>query len=182
MITGEHAVSLADSTESPPSASFEQIYQLNADGVFRFCLSQIDNHATAEDLAHDTFVRALRAYDRAPPDLESVRGWLLAIARNLTTDYFRHRARWRRLLTSEPAVAVSGRDLEEEVVDRSELRRVTRAAQKLGQRDRQLIGLRVAAELSYREIGNVLGISEQVTKVATFRALAKLRHQMEKTS
>jgi RNA polymerase sigma factor (sigma-70 family) len=70
-------------------------------------------------------------------------------------------------------------DVEKLVQDRAELQRVNAAIGKLGNRERDLIGLRVAADLSYREVADVLGISEQVAKVATFRALKKLRLKLE---
>ena len=53
---------------------------------------------------------------------------------------------------------------------RADIIRVTAALAALRDRDRQLIGLRIAADLSYREIAAVMDSSEQVVKVATFRA------------
>jgi DNA-directed RNA polymerase specialized sigma24 family protein len=46
---------------------------------------------------------------------------------------------------------------------------------------RQVIGLRVAADLSYREMAEVLGTSEAAAKMATHRALTKLRARLEAT-
>jgi RNA polymerase sigma-70 factor (ECF subfamily) len=53
--------------------------------------------------------------------------------------------------------------------------------QQLRRRERELIGLRVAADLSYRDIGAILGISEDAAKVATHRALTRLRAHLEET-
>jgi len=58
---------------------------------------------------------------------------------------------------------------------RADIKRVTTALAGLGDRERQLIGLRVAGDLTYREIADVLGTSEAAAKVATHRALTKLR-------
>jgi RNA polymerase sigma factor (sigma-70 family) len=58
---------------------------------------------------------------------------------------------------------------------RVDIERVTTALAAFRDGERQLIGLRVAADLSYREIAEVLGTSEAAAKVATHRALTKLR-------
>jgi RNA polymerase sigma factor (sigma-70 family) len=49
-------------------------------------------------------------------------------------------------------------------------------------RERELIGLRVAADLSYREVGELMGMSEPAAKVATHRALRRLRERLGKAS
>jgi len=61
----------------------------------------------------------------------------------------------------------------------SELERATAAIARLRTRERELIGLRVAADLSFREVATLLGISEEAAKVATRRALRKLRSKLE---
>jgi RNA polymerase sigma-70 factor (ECF subfamily) len=70
-------------------------------------------------------------------------------------------------------------DVEVDAEQRDQLRRVSAALATLRSRDRELIGLRVAADLSYRQIADVLGSSESVVKVATHRALTKLRIRLE---
>lgn len=62
--------------------------------VWRFCAHQVGSEA-AEDLAQDTFVRAIRGLGRFRGDA-SARTWLLAVARNTCTDHLRARTRRRR--------------------------------------------------------------------------------------
>ncbi len=156
---------------------FEDLYRCHASGVHRYCVSQVCDRAAAEDLTHETFVRAFVAYERVGPDLASARAWLLAIARNLCADHHRRTGRWRRLvsrLVDRPAG-----DVETVAQRRVDLERVTAVLTAFREKERQLIGLRVAADLSYREMAEVLGTSEQAVKVATHRALTKLRARLE---
>jgi RNA polymerase sigma-70 factor (ECF subfamily) len=163
---------------------FEEVYRCHAGSVHRFCLSQVSDQAAAEDLTHETFVRAFVAYERAGPDLDAARAWLLTIARNLCTDHHRRRGRWRRLLgrMAERPGTATGPDVEAVAQRRVDLLRVTAALATFRERERQLIGLRVAADLSYREIGEVLRISEAAAKAGTHRALTKLRALLENAS
>ena len=158
----------------PDPAAFEQLYSEHAAAVHRFCLSQVGDRALAEDLTHETFARAYAAYDRVHPEAGWTLSWLLAIARNLSRDHHRARGRWRRVAEQLDSAGQPPQTVEEI----AEVRRALSAIAELGARDRELIGLRVAAGLSYREIGALLGQSEDVAKVATFRALARLRKRL----
>jgi RNA polymerase sigma factor (sigma-70 family) len=160
---------------------FDDVYATHAASVYRFCLSQLGDADTAADLTHDAFIKAFAAYKRVRPDSASIRTWLLSIARNCCIDRHRQNGRWRLLFRHLQQSRDRPIDVEKLVHDRAELQRVNAAIGKLDSRDRDLIGLRVAADLSYREVAGVLGISEQVAKVATFRALKKLRLKLEDT-
>jgi RNA polymerase sigma factor (sigma-70 family) len=172
--------------QPPPAASmdalpFDQLYTAHVASVHRFCLSQVGERA-AEDITHDTFVRAYAAYDRVFPTAASGRAWLYSIARNLTTDHHRRHATWRRVLERQRRDAPEQRDVESVAEARSRLREVAAAMAGLRTRERELIGLRVAADLSYREMGELLGLSEAAAKVATHRALHRLRERLGRAS
>jgi RNA polymerase sigma-70 factor, ECF subfamily len=162
------------------SAVFENLYSEHAAAVHGFCLSQVGERSLAEDLTHETFARAYAAYDRVHPEAGWTRSWLVAIARNLSRDHHRARGRWRRLTEQLETAGRPPQTVEEIAEVRAELRLVVSAMGELGVRDREVIGLRVAAGLSYREIGALLGQSEDVAKVATFRALARLRKRLRR--
>jgi RNA polymerase sigma-70 factor (ECF subfamily) len=160
-------------------ASFEDMYERHAGSVHRFCLSQVHDPAVAEDLTHETYVKALIVYERIRPDLTSPRGWLITIARNLCAEHHRRLGRVRRLLPRLVQGPSPAADVVAIAQDRLEVGRVTSALATLREADRQLIGLRVAADLSYREVADVLGMSEAAAKVATHRALTRLRARLE---
>lgn len=178
-------IALLDSeNDDPPQAqaSFDGVYAAHSGSVYRFCLAQIGQAEAAADVTHEAFIKAFAAYDRVSPDPETTRTWLLSIARNCCIDYHRQNSRWRRLLSHLQFSAVLSGDVESMVHQRSELERVNAALVRLGLRDRELIGLRIAAELSHRQIAGVLGMSEQAAKAATRRALKKLRSKLEEQS
>jgi RNA polymerase sigma-70 factor (ECF subfamily) len=71
---------------------------------------------------------------------------------------------------------------EHSVQVRSELRIVIDGIAQLPSRDRQLVGLRIAADLGYAEIGRIMGMTERAATVATSRALARVRsYETERT-
>jgi RNA polymerase sigma-70 factor (ECF subfamily) len=163
------------SANQPAHLDFSEVYCRHADAVFRFCLSQLHDRSAAEDVTADVFAAAFAAFDRAPLDSEGVRPWLFRIARNATIDHQR-KSRTRFLLFG---ALRSGRthaaDVESTVELRQELRDVLAAIRGLRRREQQLIGLRVGGGLTYAQIGDVMGIKENAARMATQRAIEKVR-------
>lgn len=169
-----------DAAEARPR-SFEQVYRDHAARVFRYCLSQVSNRGDAEDLASDVFAAAFHAFAGAnvPPEAEP--SWLLRIARNAVIDYRRKHSRRSALVArffggeteADPKVNVEG-----EVVMRDEVRQMLAAMAHLSDKDRTILGLRVAAGLTYAEVGGIMGLSDHAATMACRRALARLQRHM----
>jgi RNA polymerase sigma-70 factor, ECF subfamily len=160
---------------------FEEVYRTHLDAVFRFCLMQLRDRDAAEEVTADVFSRALAAYARVQPD-EGVLTWLMSIARNRAVDHFRAERRSERLATLLRRNTTPLRDPAEVTEARDELARAAGAISRLDTRKRTLIGLRVGADLSYAEIGQVMGMSETAARVATFRALEIVRKALEEVA
>ena len=167
--------------DDPPQAlpPFDDVYTSHAANVYRFCLSQLGDAEAAADVTQDAFIKAFSAYERVSPDPETTLTWLISIARNCCVDYRRQNGRWQRLLRRLERFRESPLDVEVLAHHHSELERATAAIVRLRARERELIGLRVAADLSFREVAALVGISEEAAKVATGRALRKLRSKLE---
>ena len=154
---------------------FDEVYRENADSVYRFCVSQLRDAETAEDITADVFAAAFAAYDRVHPDAAGVRTWLFRIARNAVIDQYRREGRRRSLLARIGRDRVFPDTVEDTAEQRTDIRAIRAALDTLRERDRQLVGLRVAGGLSFAEIATVLGIREGAAKMATHRALERVR-------
>jgi RNA polymerase sigma-70 factor, ECF subfamily len=163
---------------APP---FEQVYRDHAARVYRYCLSQVSNRGDAEDLAADVFAAAFHAFATAELTPGAELAWLLRIARNAVIDHRRRHTRRSALLArffggeteADPKANVEG-----EVVLRDEVRQALAAMAHLSDKDRAVIGLRIAAGLPYAEVAAVLGVSEHAATMACKRALARLQRHM----
>jgi RNA polymerase sigma-70 factor (ECF subfamily) len=162
-----------------PQLTFDELFTRYERVVYRFCLAQTGNPTTAEDIAAETFRRAFTSYSRVQLEPDESRVWLLRIARNLIIDQHRAGVRLRRFLQtwrSEPSVP----DVETTALHRDKLREVMQAINTLRARDKMLVGLRVAAGLSFAEIGQIMEMSEHAAGVNTRRALERVRKQVAK--
>ena len=160
---------------------FEAIYRMHGTVIQRFCLSQLRDPHLAEDATSDVFAIAIASHDRTRPQEEEILYWLLGIARKVVAGQRRGLLRRLRLRDRARDQLPMVADIHDQVETRAELRRVTEAMSQMGERDRTLIGLRCAAQLSYAEVAEVLDISEGTARVATHRALRSLRARLEAT-
>jgi len=155
---------------------FAPIYERYFSRVYRYCLRRVDRPEDAEDLACLVFIRALaglRAYQGG-----SVAAWLFRIAHNAVANHLRDRRPHAPLdhLTeistnmSDPGEQALARLLREE-----ERQRIAHLVARLPHDQRELLALRIAGQLSAREIGAVLGKSEGAVRVALHRVLGQLR-------
>jgi RNA polymerase sigma-70 factor (ECF subfamily) len=152
-----------------PPADFATVYERYAGDVFRFAFYLSGNRPDAEDITSETFVRAFAAPERI--EATTVKGYLLAIARNLFLHGLRRRSRQSPLPddVADPGPAASHR-LEQE----SELLAVLATLQTLAEIDRAALLMRAVDGLPYEEIAATLGISLSSAKVKVHRARAAL--------
>jgi RNA polymerase sigma-70 factor, ECF subfamily len=142
--------------------------------VYAYVAYRLGDGPDAEDVTNDVFERALRyraSYDES-------RGqplqWLLGIASRCVED-----ARGRRTaipVAAEQGEAQAAEDLGSDVVDRIS---VAEAIASLDERARDLLALRYGADLTARQIGEILGLKTNTVEVALHRTLTRLRSDLE---
>ena len=135
--------------------------------VYAYVAYRVGDGPDAEDLTSETFERALRYKKSYDPRKGEPVQWLLGIAKRCVD------GRGPRLeLASEWADEPASTDVEEETIRRLT---VSRAVSGLDDRDRELIALRYGADLTARQIAELLGAKTNAIEVALHRALGRLR-------
>jgi RNA polymerase sigma-70 factor, ECF subfamily len=156
------------------SASFATTAEEHLDDVYAYLVYLTRDRSLAEDLAADTFEKALRLWRRFDPARASARTWLCQIARTTALDWFRAEERRRR--REERAAAP-------ERVDDGGLSpglspELEAALAELSAGEREVIALRVLLELDGGEAARVLGISPTAVSTRLSRALKKLEEKV----
>jgi RNA polymerase sigma-70 factor, ECF subfamily len=150
------------------------------DGLYSYALVLTRNHAEAEDLVQETYVRAIPAMGRLRAD-SNTKGWLFTILRNVWLNQLR---KWRNgpqmvEIEVEGDVANSivepSKDSHDLYVSKVEAEQVRAAIQELPIEFREIILLREYEGLSYQEIASVLECPVGTVMSRLGRARAKLR-------
>ena len=154
-----------------PLPPFQRFLDDHRDDVLRFLIAALGRH-DADDAFQETFLSALRAYPRLNAN-SNLRGWVLTIAHRKALDI--HRARGRN------AVPVA------EIHDRADASASAPAAgpddhwervRALPPRQREVLTLRYAADLTHAEIATALGCSEEAARRAAADGLKTLRKEL----
>jgi len=141
---------------------------------YRLAFGMLRSEADAEDAVQDAALSAWRGFHRFRRDAE-LRPWFLTIVANRCRSL--RRAPWYRVLklpTLPSAGSLPGEDAEG--ID------LRRALDALPHGERLLIVLRFYLDLSYDQVGAVIGTSAKAAKSRTHRALARLRLAPEVSS
>jgi RNA polymerase sigma-70 factor (ECF subfamily) len=155
-----------------------RIYAAYAPALFRFFLAAVGDRPTAEDLTGDVFKSTIEGLPRFRGPVETLGGWLFRIAHHDLSDYRRRQA--RRLvqplddLLEEAALAGGAMDPEELALDRVEGDRVLAALQQLTPDQREVMLLRMVANLTAPEVAGILHKSTDAVKALQHRGLASL--------
>ena len=153
--------------------SFAEAAERHLDDVYRYLLMLTRDHSLAEDLAAETFERALRTWRRFDPRRSSTRTWLCTIARSTALDHFRAEKRRRR---REEVVSEAEGQLEPPDLGLSPA--LERALGTLSAADREVVALRVVLDLDAERAARLLGISATACTTRLSRALKRLEELM----
>ena len=158
-------------------SDFRKIYNNVMQLLFRISYRVVNDEEAAEDLVHDSLIK-MREKKLVFPSMDDAKYWLIRVVKNASLNYAKRKTRERkayeRALREDTRKAESG---ETELLKAETIAKTKAALNKLPEKLRMVLILREYAELNYKEIGRVLGITEGNVKVRIFRAreqLAKL--------
>jgi RNA polymerase sigma-70 factor (ECF subfamily) len=152
----------------------ERLYHEHAAGLLGFLVYRTGDRALAEDILADTFERVLTTRRGWRRGQASEKTWLYTIALNRLRDLSRRKGAETRAL--ERVGAPAGGGLEVDAVEDRDL--VRRAIGCLSDEEREAVALRFGADLSLREIAELLGEPQTTVEGRVYRALRRLRDDL----
>jgi RNA polymerase sigma factor (sigma-70 family) len=157
--------------------AFGEIYLRYSDRIFRYAAGRTGSRTIADDVLNDTMVGALEGLHRYDAEKGSFASWLFTIASRRIADHERGRAQFWRFLNRRGSGDVSD-DMLDAMIRAEDQEHVRLAVQRLPKRQREIVLLRYAGELSFRDVARVLGISEGAARMRVNRALRRLAEEM----
>jgi RNA polymerase sigma-70 factor (ECF subfamily) len=154
--------------------SFAQAAERHLDDVYGYLTWFTGDRVVAEDLAGETFERALRLWHRFDESRGTPRTWLCQMARTVALDHFRSE---RRRVRREELAAVPERY--EQPLGEGLSPELESALHRLSAGEREVIALRVVLELDAATAARVLGISSTNCTTRLNRALKKLEEALD---
>ncbi len=153
----------------------DKLYEAYYMRVFSFAMTLAGNRAQAEEITQETFFRAFSKQSGFRGEADEA-SWLCAIAKNLYLDEKRRQGKNGAIPQDLPD---PGKGVEQKTVDRDTSFRIHLALHALAEPYREAFELRVFGELSFREIGEIFGKTENWARVTYHRARLKLQERMD---
>lgn len=155
---------------------FASLYDAHVRDIYKYLYYRTQHRETAEDLTSQVFLKALdkfAAYDEARGAFIA---WLYRIARNTLIDHYRSS---RETLDIEDVWDLqSDSDVARDAEARERIDKLRPYLSALPREQRELLLLRLWDGLSYAEISEILGKSEDACKMAYSRVVARLRKEV----
>jgi RNA polymerase sigma-70 factor (ECF subfamily) len=160
--------------------AFEDFYRAHLRDVYSYAYYRVGNHHDAEDLTEQAFLQAYRHFDRAQRESDGrpLRPWVIRIAHNLASNYYRDRSRRPQTPLDSTDPIAARHDTVAIVEGRDELRQVMANLEHLSDDRREALIMRFALGMDNREIARALGRSDGATKVLIHRAIKQLQEEM----
>lgn len=147
---------------------YRQFYEEYKNKLFRYLMFRCGDYEVARDIMQESFTRH---YQCSRNSTDASPTFLFTIARNALVDYQRHENNYTLIQDYAPQPS---QDLEADLIVHEEYQTVAKAFNKLSREDREILG-HVVSGLPYRQIGEILGLSEANIKVRVHRARERLR-------
>ena len=170
-------------------AGFDFLIQKYRKPIIHFMYRMVHNQAVAEELAQEVFLRVYRSRDtyRAEARFST---WLYRIATNLGVNYARDTRHERAASTvyldeadsetgTTPDVADTTPGAEASLLRRERMSAIRQHVLALPERQRMAVLMHKYEGMDYKQIGDVLKLSESATKSLLFRAYQTLREKLK---
>ncbi len=158
---------------------FEWVYNTYFNDVYLYILRLSGNEHIAEEITSDTFFKAMHAIDTFRGDCD-VRVWLCQIAKNRYFSYLKKSAKTQSIDHREiENVPDPYSSVAEEVARQDEVARINQILHGVGEPYKEVFMWRVYAALSFKQIAQMFGKTENWACVTYHRARKMIRKELE---
>ena len=157
----------------------EEIYKEYSKIVYNYLLSLSCNSEVAEELMQETFYNAVKNINKFRNE-SSMKTWLCRIAKNKWIDYLKKTKTVSEVSIDEiEEKFILINSFEDEFTDKEKVIDLYKKIHNLDEKTREVIYLRIRADLGFKEIGEIMGESEAWARVTFYRAKVKLKEEFD---
>lgn len=154
--------------------NMEEIYKeyFKTVNKYLFCLTHNDD--ISEELTQETFYRAVKKINTYKGECK-ISVWLCQIAKNLWYDKCRRDKRLVHIEENELFNIQTLNNIEDDIISKEEKSLLNKKIQKLDEKTREVIYLRIVGELTFKEIGVIMNKTENWARVTFYRGKNKMK-------
>lgn len=146
--------------------------------LYNFFYMKTGSKELAEDLTQEVFYQALKNSNSFKNNC-SLKTWIFSIANNILKKHYRSKKYFKSLENKLTLDNIVYESLEDSIIKKDSLLQLMAAINKLDDLTKEIVLLRIYGELSFKEIGDTLGKSENYTRVTFHRGKLKIKKELE---
>ncbi len=159
-------------------SAFEELYRGYYDRLYRFTLNFVRSKENAKDVVQDVFVKVWLNKETLDAQ-QSIKAYLFMATKNRAVDFFKNKGNGLTDPDSDKAEAFSYSDPVQDMIDSDLEAAVREAIGRLPQKCKLVFKLSRQEGLTYREIADLFGISENTVEKQVVRALKHLKKSLK---
>lgn len=158
-------------------SDMDSVYQKYSRLVYGFLYSHTHNAEWSEEMTQETFLKASMSISRYDASCK-LSVWLCQIAKHILWQELRKKKRFKMVELTDDLQDVSMPEGETFVIRQENKIELYQAIHHLPEQEREVVLYRICGELSFREIGEIMGKSENWSRTVFFRAKQKIRKEI----
>jgi len=156
-------------------AAFRPLYERYFKPIFLFIHRRVGDKEISGDLTQQVFLKALNSIGKYQDRGLPFSAWLFRIAHNQCFDYYKQSNRMRMVVMEEEVMENMFEELTADQTRSEWEKKLPNILQQLEPEELHLIEMRFFENRPFREISEILGITENYAKVKTYRVLDKMK-------
>ena len=157
----------------------DSVYREYEKLVYRFLYSHTHDAEWSQELMQETFLRAVNSISRCDGTCK-LSVWLCQIAKHILYQELRKKKQIETVELVDCLTDDSAPNGETSILKQESKIELYREIHLLPEREREVVLYRITGELSFREIGEILGKSENWSRTVFYRAKQKIREELKK--
>lgn len=157
----------------------DSVYREYEKLVYRFLYSHTHDAEWSQELMQETFLRAINSISRYDGTCK-LSVWLCQIAKHILYQELRKKKQMETVELVDYLTDDSAPNGETSILKQESKIELYREIHLLPEREREVVLYRITGELSFREIGEILGKSENWSRTVFYRAKQKIREELKK--
>ncbi len=158
--------------------NMEEIYKEYFEMIKRYLFCLTHNNDIAEELTQETFYRAVKKINTFKGECK-ISVWLCQIAKNIWYNELKKKKRIESRMKEYNTSELIENELENRIISKESKLEIYKKIQRLDEKTRNVMYLRITGELSFKEIGIILNKTENWARVTFYRGKEKLKEGQE---
>ena len=157
----------------------EKIYQEYASAVYKYIFCLTKNEDLSEEITQETFVRAVKEIKKFKGECK-ISVWLCQIAKHIYFKTLKEKKKYQEVQIQEYSDLLFENDTIEDLYCKNEEKlEIFRKIQRLDEKTKNVMYLKIAGDLTFKEIGEIMNQSENWERVTFYRGKKKIKEEKQ---